>query len=196
MSWRANKELADQIGISDTRVFAASQLIPPGEMHLNLFTLNGAGVDPDMAIDGSAATGTPSEFRYIVPADKTFLMHSIGFHLLDASFDFNGFGAGAALTNGLRISIHDSDDTVLVRLVEGFPIDKMVEFAHFGTPATNIDPAAGAADDMFSTQIVFQTIIGYTPFLTAGQYIEIHVEDDLSGLTHFEATIGGRLIDA
>lgn len=193
MSFRLNKNLADQIGLPLDRTFEASQPVPPAEILMTLFTLDGLGVDPDMNVDGSI---TGKEFRYVVPAGKTAIVHSIGFHLLDAKLDFDGFGDLGALGNGVRISIHDADDNVLVRLVDGFPITQLVEFTHFGTPGVFVDSAAGSAEDMFNVTVPFCDICGYVPFLTEGQYIEIHIDDNLTGLTHFQATLGGRLIDA
>lgn len=194
MSFRLNGNLADQIGLRLDRTFEACQPVPPAEILMALFTLDGLGVDPDMNVDGSI---TGKEFRYVVPAGKTAIVHSIGFHLLDTSIDFNGFGALGALGNGVRILIHDADDNVLVHLVDGFPITHLGEFTHFGTPRIYVDRATGGAvEDMFNVTVPFCDICGYVPFLTEGQYIEIHIDDNLTGLTHFEATLGGRLIDA
>lgn len=186
--WLQNQDLADHLSTRLNRVFQADQPIPPSELFVGNFSLNGAGVSDDMAVDGT----TPADFRVIVPADKVLIVHHIEWHILDGGIEPDLFGGIAALSNGVGVAFVGADD---VDLWSYNSITMNVMWSHLGALSTAVI-WQGATIDQFVVSWNISQIQGYVVYLTAGQYVETKISDDLQLLAHFEGTVHGRLIDA
>jgi hypothetical protein len=188
MSWQQNQGLSQHLPTPTQDRFTAPQLIPPQELYVAEFTLNGAGADPEMNTDGT----TPKNFRVICPADKMIILTFIEWHYVDAGIEPNTFGGLAMLTNGVVVTVNDSDDSVLWSSPS--PIDMNVMWSHLGV--TDINLVQGIALDQITVRWAFAETVGYVMYLTEGQYIQTRIQDNLSTLDHFEGTVHGRIIDA
>jgi hypothetical protein len=188
VSWQQNRNLSQQLAANTTDVFTAPQLIPPTEIFVSEFSLDGAGVSDDMAIDGS----TPKKFQVVCPADKVIILSMGEWHVADAGIEPELFGGISALGNGVVVSVHDADDSVLASFT---PITHNIMWAHLGAIETSII-WQGATTDQLTIRWEMTRSIGYGIYLTPGQYIQTLVQDNLAALDHFEGTMHGRQIDA
>ncbi len=185
MSWQQNRNLSQQLPANTDDVFTAPQLIPPGEILVDTFT-NGGG--DDMAVDGT----TPEAFKVIVPAGKVYILSMGEWHIADAGIEPLLFGGIAALSNGVIISVHDADDTQLA----AFPaVTSNIMWSHLGVVAAGII-WQGATIDTLTIRWEMTRSLGYSVYLTEGQYVQTLIQDNLSTLDHFEGTMHGRQIDA
>ena len=175
------------------RVWSSPQPSPPNELLFAHLTLNGDGSTIDMAVDGT----TPKKFRYVCPADKVALITRVLMHLHDIDIQYEYFaGLGVALTNGLTIKIHDADDTVLKDFTNDHPFKHTAQFSMLAGPDIPIlSSAVGNDPDVLAMRWTLAKS-GFSPLLTAGQYFEVVVQDDLQGLSHFEWIIHGRVCEA
>lgn len=186
MSWQQNRNLSQQLPANTDDVFTAPQLIPPSEIFVQDF-LNGAS--DDMTVDGSTV---PVDFKVICPADKVLILSLGEWHVADLAIEPLLFGGIAQLTNGVLISVHDSDDSTIASF---HVIDQNIMWAHLG--AMNVSQIwQGATTDQLTVRWEMTRSIGYAVYLTPGQYIRTRVQDDLRALDHFEGSMHGRQIDA
>jgi hypothetical protein len=184
----SNRGLSQHLPAPTQDVFTAPQLIPPEEIFVEEFSLDGLGVSDDMAIDGT----TPAKFKVICPADKVVILSLGEWHLADAGIEPELFGGIAQLANGVVVSVHDSDDSVIAQFS---PITHNIMWAHLGATDTSII-WQGATTDQLTIRWEMTRSIGYGIYLTAGQYVQTLIQDNLSLLDHFEGTMHGRVIDA
>jgi len=187
MSWLTNRNLSQHLRTPTDDRFTAPQLIPPSEIFVQEFSLDGAGVTNDMAIDGT----TPAEFKVICPADKVIILSMGEWHVADPGIEPQLFGSLAQLANGVVISVHESDDTEIASFA---PVTHNIMWAHLGAMNTSI-VWQGATVDQLTVRWEMTRSIGYGIFLTPGQYVQTLVRDNLSTLDHFEGTMHGRQID-
>ena len=182
-----NKNLAQQLDLGHVteRVFTSPQSIPPGEFWQS-FLENGGSAD--MNVNGAV---TPVSFRWTVPAMKMFFMQRFIFQIVDTGLDWNLFGGIAALTNGVVFSIYDSDDTILAQFP---PLTANYEVAQIFGGGEAYIRQGNALGNLISVFNIPEKV-GYALSLTEGQYVEGVVQDDLTGLTHMDALLTGRLMD-
>lgn len=161
----------------------------PEDIFVVPFSLNGDGVTFGMNVNGSV---TPQQFRVVVPADYALAVQTVEFHIVDAGIGVETFGGIAALTNGLLFHIHDVDGSYLVQIIQDQPIKANFEFAHFVGMNFELTPGGGTQDFL---RVVWplQAALGFRPYLQEGQYFALHIRDNLTGLTHFEGSVSGRL---
>lgn len=138
-----------------------------------------------MNVNGSV---TPALFRVTGGSSGPIEVVRINFTLLDATIRYDYFGGIAALTNGLTIKLHDEDDNVLLDFMDGQTIKANY---HFGLLA-GVDSAvsAGAGPDYLPIRWTIEKA-GGPVILEEGHYIEIAVNDDITGLTVFLAMLQG-----
>ncbi len=158
-------------------------------MWFKLFTIDGLGVTHEMDVNGSS---TPVSFQVVVPAGKVGIISRVVFHMVDGGMTWAEFGGITALSNGVLVRARDSNDDVLLDFMDGAALTSNSMFAHLA--GVDAFLSVEAQDDAFSVRwSLFKT--GYVPYLTAGQYLELLVQDNLSAITHFQAILQGRLID-
>ena len=153
------------------------------------FLKNAAG-SRDMNVDGSS---TPVPFYYEVPAGRNAEVSRVNFTVVDGAMGYGEFGGlGAALTNGLKVEIHNSSGVTLFDFLDGFTVKVNEDFDGLAGIDTVIHPVAG--DDSMPVRWTISRAIprAHGLVLDAGQRIAITVQDDLSNLTKFRAMIQGR----
>jgi hypothetical protein len=164
----------------------------PGESLFTHFTLDGAGVSNDMAVNGASVA---QSFRYIVPTAKVARIARICGHMihLTGAWAPNTFGSLSELANGCIVRAVDSDDSVLEDFTDGDPITSNAEWSDLLGPDAfvDIDKAKMIPFRWTLTQAYTEPLI-----LTAGQYMEILIQDNLSAIDEWHLMIQGKLVDA
>ncbi len=155
--------------------------IAPDEM-LKTYLLNGSSIE--MKVNGSV---TPVIFKYTVPTGKILLLVRMIIYL-SGSTDFadDKFGNQTALTNGVEVAV---DSNVWEIWKDNIDLTTCM----FDTEGRKV-----FAKDTKSIggRWTFSKEVGGPIELVAGEIISVTINDNLSGLDHFRAKIGGRLIDA
>lgn len=161
--------------------------IPIAELWFERFSLNGAGSDYDLNVDGS---GTDKKFRVVAPTRETVHISRIILYLIDKSMRYTDFaGLGAALTNGIEVKAYDKDDNLLIDFLDGTTIKTNADFALLAATDVIITPQPG--DDFTSIRwSLFKA--GAHPYLEEGQYLEINIQDNLTLVTTFKAIAQGH----
>ena len=130
----------------------------------------------EMNVNGAV---TPVSFRITAPQQsgvKKFISR-LNLSLFDLTITLSKFGGIAALTNGLTIKAFDSDDVLLIDLLDGWTIKRNGDWSNLA----GIDVNKSSIDDHFGVR--WTLFAAGQPFhLTNGQYIEILVQDDLSAI--------------
>jgi hypothetical protein len=143
------------------------------------------GGSEEMNVNGSV---TPAAFEFSATG-KTHLITHLVVHIQDGGITPTEFaGLGSALSNGLLISVYDTDGTTeLLDITDGHPITDNGEFAHLQSEAPVITvPAAG--DDDLHAVIDFEGGL----LLDPGQSVRVTVRDDLTAVTEFHMLAHGR----
>lgn len=153
-------------------------------MHLKL-----AG-DPDMVVDGSSSA---KAFKYVVPANKMFILNHVHILLQDASIDPGEFGGIAALSNGLDFAVYNPADAVVVDFTNGEPITTNSGFADLS--GARLAWFNGSTTDQLTFEFPLNHF-GGSMLLSTGYYVQATVNDALAGLDHFHMTLLGLLVDA
>ncbi len=117
------------------------------------------------------------------PAATVTYLGRVIIHLTDAgSFDADSYGNGITLTNGINVTLRDTDDTLLATLTPS-PIKTNGQWA--GQCHDFSTHTFGTGNNHASVRWTFNK---YTPGgirLLPGQHLDIEFEDDYSGLiTH------------
>ena len=163
---------------------------------VQLLSTNGDGTGTtDMAADYSDDPGAgATDFTITDPADRDLYISRLIVYLVDGvNIDADGFGTGAALTNGVVLSIKDSADAVLATLTPA-PIKTN---AQWGQLAYDVDLKSwGTGNEVIAARWTFTKFLtdtgGSTPLVLAdGQKLAATVNDDLSGLVAFSITAEG-----
>jgi hypothetical protein len=132
---------------------------------------NGGSIE--MAVDGS----TPVEFRYTVPANTTVVLYRCNIIIRDLGITPFRFGALTALTNGLKIEIFNAADALLKSFTVDATIKNNAEFGNLAGVDTTIDSGAGG-DALYVRWTIANS--GAAVKLTAGQYFQVTVQDNIS----------------
>lgn len=140
-----------------------------------------------MNVDGS----TPKKFTY-TNATTDWILTTMRMTITDANADIvaDKFGGIAALTNGIKIEIIDTDgSTVLENLIGGDTIKQNSDFFFVGS----YDLHSGVTDGAIQVNIDF-TEGGAVFRILTDQIIQVTVQDDLTGITSFETFIKGHIL--
>jgi hypothetical protein len=180
--------------LTEEAVQGVNFIYPVSQFMYQWFTKDNDGSTVSMAVNGS---GTAQDFQLVCPADKLMIVNRVIFHLADGdiSYDLEFGGLGAALGNGLLIKAHDADDSELLDYNDGVPITLTSGFFHLAASDVDIKASGKGADPdtMCIRWSLFKT--GGAPYFTPGQYINIKVQDNLTGLAAFDAMAQGLLLD-
>lgn len=152
------------------------------------------GSTTNMAIDGTAATGTPTMYKVTAPGSGSLVVSRINFQIVDGSMTYGKFGGLTALTNGITIKAYDSGDNVLCDFTPS-PIKANEHWCKLAGIDAIAEPAAG--DDFMPVRwTLTKAVPSYDNLdngieLAPGDYIGIYISDDLSGLTYFQGMLQG-----
>ncbi len=159
------------------------------QFHLHKLLRHTVTDSEDLSVDGSSI---PAKYEYTVPSGKTAEIFSFNIDIVDGGIGFNEFGGlGSPLTNGVQIEIYDDDGTtVLLDLTDGHGIKINTHWTHFAGLAV-ITPAAG--DDGLQVRAHLVEDNGHPIQLEEGQTFRVTVNDNLTGITHFEFMLHGMI---
>ncbi len=169
----------------------APRWVDPAEVYVKMLSLDGDESTFDMNVDASGSGGLM--YQVIVPDGKVLLLRRLAFHLVDGKMEPHKFGDRAVLVNGCELHIHNADDSHAVRLISEDPIKTNADFAVMGVPYFY---EGGVTNESLVVTIDFVVLCGCVLRLQAGMYMAWHTQDNLEALTHFQGSIGGRLVDA
>jgi hypothetical protein len=162
--------------------------VRPEDMAYLSYSLNGAGASVDMNVDGT----TPKSFRTVAPAARRLAVHRVIMHMADVNIEFDKFaGLGAVLTNGIGVSIRDADDVELLDFMGGDPLVRTVDWSRLAGPDIGLIQTGigGDPDVLIMRWSLYRT--GVIPILEPGEYMEFLIQDNLTGLSNFKATVHG-----
>jgi len=111
------------------------------------------------------------------------------------TFDAELYGNGIVLTNGIRVYVKNASDAVLWEMTS-FPIISNSDWAGH-CHDYNYSESIGVGDSVASIRWTFdkagqQCIVKFDQ----GEYLEVYLNDDFSGLTHHRFTVQGHHITA
>lgn len=152
------------------------------------FLRNATGAtSAEMNVNGAV---TAVAFDYLMTAPVAWI-HRINLQLAAPTIVAGDFGGRAALTRGLTIKYHGSDDAVLLDFTDELPILTNAAFAPLAGVDVDRDIQAGNAND---TLIVRWTLAkaGGPLKMTAGQYIRFLIQDDQTAQHVFRAMAQGH----
>lgn len=167
---------------------AAAHCAPASAVYDHL-SLNGAGAVINWAVNGAS---TPQQFRYVADAETE--IHRIIWYIEDGGqFSADNFGGlGTPLTKGVLFKVLDSDGTtVLNDLLAGDPIKNNLGFHAQSFDAEYI--AYGNGNNVVVAEWTLDRDLGGPLLLTAGQMLQLTVQDNLSTLVNCQMYIRGRL---
>jgi hypothetical protein len=139
---------------------------------------------------------SPLAYRYTVPTGKVARIHFISGEIVMTAGQWspvNFAGLGDALTNGLTVKIFDADDTELFDFTDEDPITTNADWADLLGAAAFTDIANV---DMIAIEWRIAAQYGGPIFLTAGQYMQVLVQDDLSSILTFHMGVHGAEVAA
>lgn len=144
-----------------------------------------------MNVNGSVSA---VNFDYKVPSGtvyKKFMLSRIDFVIVDGAIRWGQFGGIATLTNGLLVQILDDADVVLQHFAtDVHPIVNNEDFGGLAGADNVIILAAG--DDALPVRFsIFKS--GNPMALLPNWRVRVVVQDNLTGLTHFDAMVQGVL---
>jgi hypothetical protein len=139
-----------------------------------------------MAVNGAV---TAVAFDYVVTAPVEWV-HRINVELAAPTILAGDFGGRAALTRGLTIKYHDSDDAELLDFTDGLPILTNAGFAPLAGVDITRDVQTGNAADTMTVRWTIAKSGGPLKMVT-GQYIRFMIQDDQTAQTVFRAMAQG-----
>lgn len=142
--------------------------------------LNGANLD--MNVNGSI---TPVDFKYT--ALEPTLITKLQGVIVDGGISPELFGGIPELTTGITIHAHNADGSQMADL-SGF-IKANWQFSLFSAINTEITQGVGNQDLLeFGIDLAAS---GTTLLLETGQYLDVNINDDLTGLTQMRVSVLG-----
>ena len=188
----SDSNFANDRGITEYSHAAMVNVLPiPPEEHLYKFLKNGASLD--LRVDGDP---TPVDFKYTCPTGKVAVIQRCVIAAQDVSIKLHEFlGMGAVLSNGVLVSAHDDDDASLVDYLDGDAIVSTHGFSVLGSVDAPVVTQAGVDPDTFTMRWTLgQNGTGHPLMLSAGQYLRVRIQDDLStGIALFRWFVQGRV---
>jgi hypothetical protein len=190
---RGDRNFRGGVTMEQDMVYTSPIAIPPTEILVKNLA-NIVGGHHDLNVDGSS---TPQSFRYTVPAGKVFIWSRSVIHISDTNVEYHNFaGLGTTLTNGIGVYIKDTNDAILTNFMNGEMLNATVQFAHLAaSDFERVQSGIGVDPDLLVLRWSLSKS-GFVPYLTAGQYVEFLIQDDLTGLDEFHVVVQGRLVDA
>lgn len=144
--------------------------------------LRNAG-SPDMRVNGSV---TPVNFDLQINA--LWYLYQLNVIISDAGMTALKFGGIAALTNGVRIQILASDETLIIDLHESTGIKMNIDWFDLASIGSVIQDFP--TSDIFKVGIPLER--GGVPMeLKADSIIRFIIQDDLTALDYFEVIANG-----
>lgn len=159
----------------------SSKIILPNASFVFDFLENGGS--NDLAVNGSV---TAQSFRYTSPVGFSFLMKDVNFVISSANNTENKFGGITALTNGITFKLYDSEGTLLNDFLGGETIQKNSDFYLLASASPSFTDVVAVNFNILDT--------GASIALPPGGYVEVLVQDDLSGLGEFRISVNGLLM--
>jgi hypothetical protein len=129
--------------------------------------------------------GAEEEFLIAPPSGTTFRLYRLHWHISDAAINnTNQYGGTAAITNGCRIVVRESvGSTTLFDLTDGIPIQQNIHLARLGQIMLRETGFTGGEDFLKVVIPLDGTETSIRLDGTAGEYLAVTVNDDLTGLT-------------
>lgn len=156
--------------------------------YFNLFKWLRNGSSRDADVNGAV---TPVEFIYEVPAGDTLEWERIIIFIEDTgSFDSGLYGNGIALTNGIKVEVHDSEGNVILDLVDGETVHTNGEWqalCHDFLPT-----AIGQGNEVASVRWTVAKS-GAPVVVKSGCKVVVTIQDNLAGLEKHWFQIQGVL---
>ena len=151
-----------------------------------------SGSSIEMNVDGSDPV---VKFKYTVPANRCAVIRRVNWAIEDATVKMPEFGGISALTNGLLVQVIDTDTTtVVLDFLDGNPIKQNFHFALLAGSDVDIERDTGNVNEtLFVRWSLYKG--GGPLFLAPGQIFQVTVQDDLTGLDAFHASLQGQLYD-
>jgi hypothetical protein len=187
-----NKDFAEHLDTDLSRVWSSPQPIPASEWMQTHLSLLNDGSTEQMNVDGSTET---QRFQHIVPAGQRCILSRVIFTAVDLNILYTDwFGFGAALTNGIVVRAVDSDDNLVIQYNSALKIT--LDFAHLaGTDLPLLSVNRGTIPDVLVIRWSLYRS-GFVPIFSAGDKIEVLVQDDLRAMDRFSCVLQGRDFDA
>lgn len=158
-----------------------STIILPNNAFVFDFLRNGGS--NDLAVNGSV---TAQSFRYTPPTGFSFLLKDVNFVISSANNTNDKFGGIIALTNGITYKIFDKDDNLLNDFLGGATIKKNSDFNLLASSSQVLSDVVAVNFNILNT--------GASIAIPPGGYVEVLVQDDLTGLTQFRVSVNGLLM--
>lgn len=159
----------------------SSTIILPNSAFVFDFFRNGGS--NDLTVDGSV---TAQSFRYTPPTGFSFLLKDVNFVISSANNTNDKFGGLSALSNGITYKIFDKDDNLLTDFLGGATVKKNADFNLLASSSQVLSDVVSINFNIRKT--------GASISVPQGGYVEILVQDDLTGLTQFRVSINGLLL--
>jgi len=137
----------------------------------------------------SAAPGAPRIFEFVCPSNAFFIIAQINLVIVDAAVTSTKFGGGAALTNGIIWRVVDASNNLLFNFHSNPTIKMNYEF--FNIAGTEIQLQTGA--DLVTVSWK-SSVIGVLATIRPGWKIQVVIQDDLTALDFFEASVTGAFL--
>lgn len=166
------------------------QYIVEAQDHIYDFLKNAGS--PDMRVAGSL--GTPINFDFTPATGKAVIVERCVSVLLDAGMAALEFANLAALTNGVRIIVLDTDGTTEVKDYTPEPIKNNSHWSYLAGVDGKIENATGV--DALPVRWTLSRS-GGALLLKNGQTLRVIIQDDLSaGIDEFKMIVHGTQHDA
>ncbi len=137
---------------------------------------------------------TTTQFSYTPPSGKIALVSRVLFDIIDGAMQVDKFGGLAALSNGVKVEILDGqDDSVILDFLDGSTIKSNFDFSHVAGVDAFVEPTAGD-DELLVRWSISKT--GVHLYLPLTRKFAVTIQDNLTGIAHFDATIQGILVDS
>ena len=160
------------------------EYIDYNQMYSNFYRNAGSS---DMVVNGSV---TPVEFSITVPDGWDILAFKTSIHIIDTNVHADEFGSIPALTNGLRFYLKDPDGLELLDFLAGETVKINGDLAAFAGFNVSQMGTRGIVADW----VINESTGGRAMRLRPGYSLNILIQDNLSALTHMEATIQGVIL--
>jgi hypothetical protein len=153
--------------------------------------LDGDGTGTKNAnVDGSSVV---QNFKIVVPDNQVYELARMIIHVRDSGvISPQTYGALAAMANGITIKTYDSGDNVVDALDGGVSIKANAEWGRVCYDVDIQDRGAGF-EGYVNVRWTFEKA-GQPLRLTEGQYLQVTIADNLTGLLEHYFQVQGRIV--